>query len=192
MTPNELLTIAAAACERLGIRYYATGSMASSYYGEPRNTRDVDVVVALSPDQADSLCAEFSSPDWYVSEDAARDAVRRRGMFNVLRPDANLKIDFVVVKDTPLERSTLARARAITTTAGTQVQMISPEDLILNKLLFFKEGESDKHLHDIGGMLRQMGAEMDFRYLGEWVGRLELEPEWEQAQRARPPNDRAR
>ena len=75
MEPSELLRLAAETLERLGIDYLVTGSMASIAYGEPRFTNDIDIVVRLSPDQAETLCAALSASDFYVSDEAAEEAV---------------------------------------------------------------------------------------------------------------------
>jgi hypothetical protein len=68
------------------IVYLLVGSLASSVYGEPRLTADVDVVVELNLPQAAKLCAAFPAPEYYVSETAARQAVARGGQFNVIHP----------------------------------------------------------------------------------------------------------
>ena len=39
------------ALDRLQIRYYVGGSVASSYYGTWRRTQDVDVILEVRPDQ---------------------------------------------------------------------------------------------------------------------------------------------
>ncbi len=80
------------------IVYLLVGSLASSVYGEPRLTADVDVVVELNLPQAAKLCAAFPAPEYYVSETAASQAVARGGQFNVIHPASGNKIDFIIAR----------------------------------------------------------------------------------------------
>src|SRR6188768_2387305 len=72
----ELLRRLAQILERLGIPYLITGSVATIYWGEPRLTRDIDVVVELGLPEARRLVREFPPPEFYVSDEAAEEAVR--------------------------------------------------------------------------------------------------------------------
>ena len=78
MEQAELLHRVLEVLEDQGITYLLVGSLASGVYGEPRLTQDFDIVVELRPEQAAELCASFPSPEYYVSETAAQEAVRRR------------------------------------------------------------------------------------------------------------------
>ena len=93
MDQLELMRFAVAAIERLGLRYYVTGSMASMRYGEARLTNDIDIVIELPAPSVRELCAAFPEEDFYVSEDAAAHAALHGGQFNVIRPDAGLKVE---------------------------------------------------------------------------------------------------
>lgn len=97
------------ALQRLGLEYFVTGSVAAIYYGEPRFTNDIDVVVRLSQQLVVEFCAQFPAPEFYVSEEAAKAAVRTRGQFNIIHPDSGLKVDVIVLADTPYDRSRLSR-----------------------------------------------------------------------------------
>jgi hypothetical protein len=182
----ELAELVGSICDRLSIPYCITGSIASSYYGNARTTHDVDVIVALSPDQVPALCREFGGDDWYVSEEAARTAARGHGMFNVLHSPSGFKVDFVVLSDSSLDRDRLARARVVVLPGGKSVRMASPEDVILKKLQFYVEGRSDKHLTDIVGMLRLSGPEIDRVFIDRMAGPMGVAAEWERMKQAVP------
>lgn len=180
----ELTELVGSICEKLSIPYCITGSIASSYYGNARTTHDVDVIVGLAPDRVADLCAEFAGDDWYVSEEAARAAARAHGMFNVLHPASGFKVDFVVLSNSSFDRGRLARARVVVLPDGKSVRMASPEDVILKKLEFYKEGGSDKHLTDIVGMLRLSGPEIDRAFIDRMAGVLGVAAEWERMKQA--------
>ena len=69
--------------EDLNVPYHIGGSVASSIYGLPRLTIDVDMVVDLRPEQVRSLVLRLK-PDYYIDEDSVRDAIRRRSSFSVV------------------------------------------------------------------------------------------------------------
>lgn len=58
MTSSDLVTAVrpvAEAFERLGVRYYLGGSVASSAHGIPRASLDADIGAALEPGHVDPL-----------------------------------------------------------------------------------------------------------------------------------------
>jgi hypothetical protein len=168
----ELAAFVGSICDAEGIPYFVTGSVASSFYGRGRSTEDVDIAVALDGGHVEALCRHFEGERWYVSLEAARDAARRRGMFNVIDTRSAYKIDFICLPDTPYAREQLSRARKLRSPDGQEVMAASAEDVVLNKLLFFREGQSDKHMKDIGRIIETSGAELDLKYLHGWAARL--------------------
>jgi len=48
--------------------------------------------------------------------------------------------------------------------------------VIVNKLLFFKEGDSEKHLEDIRSMIESV-PNLDRKTLSEWIREFRVEPE---------------
>jgi len=177
---SELLRRVAETLEGLGLPYFITGSMAAIYFGDPRLTNDIDIVTALPLEKVGTLCGAFPAPEFYVSEESARSAVSRRGQFNVIHTFSGLKVDLIVVPDTPFNRSRFARARPIPVEPGFAPPFSSPEDLILKKMDSYREGGSEKHLRDIAGVLRVSTEKIDRCYIAEWAGRLGLTEIWEQ------------
>ena len=180
MEQSELLRFVAGTLERLGIRYFVTGSMATIFFGEPRFTNDIDIVIDLPPGKVSALCAAFPAEDFYLSEESARRAVARRGQFNVIHPRSGLKIDLIVAGDTPLDRSRFLRVRRLSPGPDFQASFSSPEDVILKKMEFYQEGHSEKHLRDIAGVFKVSGDQIDRSYLEEWIAKLGLEEVWQE------------
>ena len=181
MKPSEILDLAIDALDRLGIEYFITGSFASTTYGEARTTNDVDIVIRLTPEQARQLCREFPAVEFYVSEDAAVEAAKRAGPFNVIHSFSGFKIDFMVAPDTEFDRSRFSRRRSFTVESGRPARFSAPEDVILKKLEFYREGGSDKHLRDIRGILKTLGDKVDREYIERWVARLGVAEQWQSA-----------
>lgn len=179
MEPSDLLQRAADVLDRLAVPYMVTGSMAIVAYGDPRLTNDVDIVVDLKPQHVDDFCAAFPEPEYYCPRDFVAEAVRKRFQFNVIHPESGLKIDVMLPTDSPFDRSRLSRAVRLQEGPDVGAWFASPEDLILKKLEYYKEGGSEKHIRDILGVLRHRGEKLDRAYIAEWAGKLGVTNEWD-------------
>lgn len=178
MEQPELLRYAFDALERQGVPYMLVGSLASMLYGEPRMTRDIDFVVDLPVSRVEALCAEFPSPEFYVSLPAARHAAAQGGQFNVIHPSSGNKIDLMIARRDAWGRTQLARRLRKEVLQGTTGFVASPEDVILAKLWYYQDGGSDKHLRDIAAMLQISGTEIDRNYIEQWAAQLGLVEPW--------------
>ena len=179
MEQPDILRYAVNALERLEIPYLIVGSFASSIWGEPRLTMDIDIVIDLRSDQIVSLCEAFPAPEFYVSEAAAREAVARRRQFNVLHPSSANKIDFMIPRDEAWSRLQLTRGRLRRYDGDIDLQVCSPEDVIIAKMRFYKEGQSPKHLRDIAGVLDLQGESLDREYIAKWAQTMKLQEVWQ-------------
>jgi len=178
MDQLELLKKAVRVLESLGIPYMVVGSYGSGAWGEPRFTRDIDIVVALKASDADRLTKEFPCPEFYLSEEAVRDAVARRGQFNVIHPPSGVKIDFILEGTGAWERQQLGRRVKIRLQPDLELFVAAAEDVIIGKMLYYGEGGSDKHLRDITGILKVSGEDLDRAYIERWSRDLGLAEIW--------------
>lgn len=186
MDSFELLQYAVDTLTHLGVPYLITGSMASMTHGEARFTNDVDIVAELNQSHVDSLCAAFPSPLYYCSRPAVEDAIRRRFQFSIIQPSSGLKIDFMIPTDDEFNRSRMRRGRLILLEeSGHQARFASPEDVILKKLEYYREGGSEKHLRDIKGVLSIQGDAIDFNYIEKWAPYLKVTDQWNEARGGR-------
>jgi hypothetical protein len=179
MEQIELLKYAVDVFASLGADHMVVGSMASMLYGEPRFTRDIDMVVDLHREHLDRLIQAFPAPDYYVSRDAAAEAIKQRGQFNIIHiPTAN-KIDVILPRNDAWGRTQLARRRPLSVLSGVTAPAAAPEDVILAKMLYYQEGESVKHLRDIASMMRVSGAGIDREYVVRWAKQLGVSEVWQ-------------
>lgn len=163
---------------QLGIPYCIVGSYASMRYGEPRFTRDIDFVVELKEDQVAELCAAFPDPEYYVSELAARDAVRFHRQFNVIHNATAFKADLMLPGFSAWSKSQIERGRTVELFPNVVGRLASPEDVILGKLRYHREGGSDKHIRDITSMLETSGDEIDREDITRWAEQLGVLEIW--------------
>lgn len=179
MEQADVLRYAIDVLESRGITYLLVGSFASGAYGEPRLTQDIDVVVEMRAADVNPLCAAFPSPEYYVSQQAASEAVARGGQFNVIHPASGNKIDFMMARRDAWGKEQLARRRRKLIFPDREAFAASPEDVILGKMWYYQEGGSEKHLRDIAGILQVSGDEVDRGYVAEWAERLNLTEIWQ-------------
>lgn len=179
MEQPELLRRAIGELERQQIPYLVVGSLASGAYGEPRMTRDIDLVIDLKAERATQLCAAFPAPDFFVSLPAAHEAVRRVGRFNVIHPASGNKIDFIIARQDAWGKSQLARRQRVRLFPDLEGYVASPEDVIIGKLWYYQEGGSEKHLRDIAGNLQASATPVDTAYIERWTKQLHLDPSWQ-------------
>jgi hypothetical protein len=99
--PGGLLRKIIAALEAAHIPHMVVGSFASTAHGEPRTTRDLDLVIDPRPDQLNELLAALDAEHYYVDSDVAHDALRHRSMFNIIEIATGWKLDLVIRKARP-------------------------------------------------------------------------------------------
>jgi hypothetical protein len=181
---TALLAATIAHLERAAVPYMITGSVASSYHGEPRATRDLDIVIDPDPAGITLLIRELAAAGLYVDADAALAALDDRTQFNAIDATTGWKVDFVIRKDRSFSREEFDR-RARANLLGTPAWIASPEDTIISKLEWAAAGGSDQQLRDVAAMLDVGGEALDLGYVDRWVAALGLDAAWSRAQALR-------
>ena len=151
------------------IPYMITGSIAMNIYTIPRMTRDIDIVVELSLDRVDEFTDMF--PDSYFNIDTIKDKIKRKGIFNIIDHTTGFKIDFIIRKDTEYFKLAFERRQRIKE-LDTELCVISLEDLIIAKIIWIQQNQSEKQIHDIESLL--LNPDKDMNYITEWCNDLKL------------------
>jgi hypothetical protein len=161
----------------LGIAYALGGSIASSLLGKPRFTVDADLAVEPFPGKEQEFVAKFG-PDYYLDLQAVQQAVRQRSSFNIIHIASGFKVDVFVRKDRAFEHSVMSRRRTapIADRPGETIVLVSPEDIILLKLEWYRIGSgiSDRQWSDILGVLKVQAGNLDEAYLDFWAAQLQV------------------
>jgi len=158
--------------EAMGIEYVIWGGVAAITYGEPRFTRDMDVLVRLHYDQVDTLARVLEEDGYYVSVEAIRDAVDRHFYFNVIHMETGIKVDFLVAERDPIHVWAFEHCRVKNFDEFRQASYMPPESVILTKLRAHQDSGSTRHLDDIEGILRVSGPELDLAYVDREAARV--------------------
>lgn len=165
----EFLKILILFFDQYKIPYMLSGSVAMSTYILPRFTRDFDFIVILKPGDA-QLLSNYFNEGYYCDEDSIRDAIKYRTMFNIIDHKSNFKADFIVLKDEPFYQEEFLRRRLIDFT-GIKIYIVTPEDLLLSKLIWIQELQSSLQMEDI----RLLSAiDLDWKYIQTWIRQLRL------------------
>jgi hypothetical protein len=155
--------------EAAGIPYMITGSFAMAVYAIPRMTRDIDLVVSLEEAQVAAFVTAFAE-DCYLERAAVEEAIAGQGMFNAIHRTWHLKADFIVRKDEPYRRIEFERRRQLAF-AGRSYPIVSAEDLLLSKLHWRRESQSELQLRDVEQILAAQPV-LDWTYLRQWAAEL--------------------
>ncbi len=179
MSQQELLKRIIQILDSLKIEYMVTGSVTSSLQGEPRSTHDIDLVVDLTEDSANRLHGMLPPSDFYVSDQAIREALSRRTTFNLVDLASGDKVDFWILTDEPFDQSRFARKR-IAEVAEMRFPVSAPEDTILMKLRWAElSGGSQKQFTDALRVYEVQQGVLDLDYLNEWASRLGIDALWQ-------------
>jgi hypothetical protein len=155
--------------EQAGIPYMLTGSMAMNYYAQPRMTRDIDVVIAISPYDVGRVVSLFR-PDYYVSEESIRESLMHESIFNLIHQDSVIKVDCIIRKRSEYRRAEFKRRQRISILDFTTF-IVSKEDLIISKLFWAKDSHSEIQMRDVKNLL---ATGYDTEYLERWTRELDL------------------
>jgi len=170
----EFLSFVVERLEAAGVPYMLTGSVAMSLYGQPRMTRDIDLVVECAGTHAEDWIRMFGD-DCYISAEAAEEAIARGGMFNIIHNEGVAKADFIVRRSDEYRQLEFAR-RQRKRIGKLEVNVVAREDLVLSKILWWKAGESAQQREDLVVLL-ESAANMDMAYLEDWAARLGVGPQ---------------
>jgi hypothetical protein len=166
-TELEVLGLVSDRLSAHGLPFMLTGSFALAYYATPRMTRDLDIVVALSERDVNALVAAFES-DFYIDADAARSAVVSERMFNLMHLESGVKVDLIVRKSSDFRQVEFERRKPVAI-AGIRTWIVSCEDLILSKLVWALDSNSELQRRDIRQLLA--GA-INLDYIRKWAPHL--------------------
>lgn len=156
--------------EKQNIPYMLSGSVAMSVYTQPRFTRDYDFVVNLEDQHINELLKNFSD-GYYVNDEAVKDAIKRKTMFNIVDHKSGYKADFLILKNDPFRQTEFLRQKTVKFLDMT-ISIVSPEDLLLSKLIWIQDIQSGIQMEDI--KLLSNVENLDWNYIDSWLKELNL------------------
>lgn len=173
MGQRDILLLISKLLADLKIPYLLTGSFASSYYGFPRATHDIDFVMEIEIENYPKMKNAFGKleKDFLIDLIEMQESIKKHFQFSILHVESQIKVDFWPMKKNEFNTSRLKRKRE-EIIFNHKVWMISPEDLILTKLLLCKEIRSERHLRDCIGIIKVQAGILDRKFLAFWAKKL--------------------
>lgn len=164
--------------EKLEAGYYIGGSVASSSFGIPRTTLDIDIIADLKQEHAEPLFKSLYD-DYYIDKDMIREALERKSSFNVIHFATMMKVDIFILKKRAFDREAFRRKKLDTleiSENSISYYFSSPEDIILSKLEWYQMGGqvSERQWNDIIGVLKVQGKTIDIDYLRKWATEINV------------------
>lgn len=151
------------------IPYMISGSIALNIYTIPRMTRDIDIVVELTANRVDEFTALF--PDSYFNKETIILEIKRQGMFNIIDHQTGFKIDFIIRKETEYFQQAFENRQRINE-LETNLWVISLDDLIIAKIIWIQEYQSEKQITDIENLL--LNPDVNINYIKKWCDKMNL------------------
>ncbi len=183
MSVAEVFRRITAALDQAGIPYMLTGSFASAYYGVPRSSQDIDLIIEATPARLQTFIQLLPSSEYYVDLDTALEAQKRQSLFNVIDLLTGWKIDLIFRKSRPFSEEEFGRRKQVLL-QGFAIFAASAEDVVVAKLEWAKLAQSQRHIEDVAGILRMRWDSLDHGYLEKWIVALGLPTEWKDARHA--------
>jgi hypothetical protein len=159
--------------QQAGIDYVICGSVAASFYGITRSTQDADIIINPTEEQITNFLNLLGNT-YYVSKDAALEALKHEGMFNIIEIENAFKADLMIKERSAFSEEVFQRKRK-EKLLGKDLYILSPEDSILSKLLWAKQTRSELQYHDVTRILDVRAERLDMKYLNKWAQILNVE-----------------
>jgi hypothetical protein len=164
--------------EKIGIQYFIGGSIASSMLGLSRTTMDVDIISTVTSNKVDELYTELKDK-YYIDKEMIYDAIKNHSSFNIIHIESMFKIDVFILKERDYDKQSFLRKKIDSIKEGEKylnIYISSPEDIILNKLEWFRTGGeiSERQWNDIKGVIKVQDKNLDLNYLEKWSKELKV------------------
>lgn len=159
-----------------------TGAAAAILYGEPRMTLDLDLVINVQKNDISTLGKEFPPEAFYLPpEEVLYVEISRpqRGHFNIIHHESGLRADIYLMGNDPLHHWGMQHRRSLAIDSKT-AWIAPPEYVIVRKLQYFQEGQSQKHLRDVQSMLEVSKEQIDLEQLEKFIVQYRLKDVWQQ------------
>jgi len=182
MSAPEVFRRITAALDRAGIPYMLSGSFASAYYGAPRSTQDIDLVIEANPAQLTTFIQSLPAEEYYADLEAALQAHRRQSLFNVIDLATGWKVDLIIRKSRAFSQEEFSRRQRVNV-QGLPLFVAGAEDIVIAKLEWSRLAQSQRQIEDVAAILKIRGELLNRSYLEKWIRELGLEKEWDEARR---------
>lgn len=151
------------------IAHLIVGSLSVNYYGQPRSTNDVDLVIDASPSELESFltaCAgDFETDSQYLFE-----TITGTTRLVLTHRSTRFKVELFLLSDDPFALLRFSRRIPIEY-YGVHTFIPSKEDVVIQKLRWLARGKRAKDRDDARMVLAVTGNQLDMEYIRSWTER---------------------
>lgn len=177
--PLQITQVVASVFESLNIRYLIGGSLASSLYGIPRATQDVDIVAEIKYGDIPAIVNALQD-SFYIDADMIREAIRYQRTFNIIHLGTMFKVDIFILKADSISQEEMSRRERyqISNDPESSLYLTSAEDIILHKLLWYQLSDKiyERQWTDVLGVIQVQYQNLDYSYLEQKAFQLNILP----------------
>jgi hypothetical protein len=161
--------------EQANVPYFVVGGVAAIAYGDPRTTRDLDVIVQIAAADISRLKTVLEQSGFYVAggEDEPIASLQITNQQSIARAD------LIIATDDEYSQTQFDRRRRYDFLNMGEVYLASPEDIVIGKLRWGLQSESEKQQKDVMAIFKVQQASLDYQYLYHWAKHFDLAEELE-------------
>ncbi len=186
MKVEELAVLAIDACEAEGVDHMVTGAFAVGFYGIPRSTKDVDLVIRIDAAETVGKVVARLEREIVFNPQVEFDTLTwGRRHVGCLRIESPLRIELFELFDDPFVQEQFRRKLKLRSAwLARDTWLPTAEDVLVQKLRWGRP----KDLDDARDVLAVQGAEtLDMAYIGKWCVEHGTMPRLRAALAAIPP-----
>jgi hypothetical protein len=174
---NEILKLVCTFLNEEGVVYVVVGGLAVLFYGIPRTTMDIDIIIAMDMPKVKRFVEILKENDFFADEEDIKVAFEEESHATIEDKTSMIRLDIKGIYNEN-DQITLKRRRKVRL-ADFEFYVASPEDIIANKLLF----GSEQDVKDAEGIYARQFDNLDMAYLEERCARLEVNEEFSSMKR---------
>jgi hypothetical protein len=182
---DQFVKLVLAALEAADVPYMIGGAVAAWAWGEPRATRDLDVVVQVPVELVNRLSEELTARDMLVPAEIILNHLldnRADIPINAIHIHSGYKADIYLLREGDTLRKEAFQRRKLVDLGPVlgKVYLHSPEDLIVYKLWYYSLSQQTKHLRDISSIVVTLRDELDYDYIRRWAVEKGVNALWDE------------
>lgn len=169
---DEIIFLVTDFFDKENIKYVIVGGLAAIFYGVPRTTMDLDLILHIPEEKIDKFIKFFQKNDFFADKWDLEQSLKEKSHCTIEDKESLLRLDIKGVY-TDFDQKTLER-RIPFEYKGKKVYITSAEDTIANKLLFGREQD----IKDVEGIFVRQEEKLDMDLLKKRCKELGVEEEF--------------